>query len=229
MLIPSERIQALTNFADPTIELNDSVSKTTKVESRNILPYIQPDLDYLVRLNLEAICRYEKQFHVLKYNFQIGSKKIVDEMIINCDLRYIYVEKNSWVPYNLRYWVPPILVDIFKTVEVDWPLVYMSGSEIIDLMQKLTPVFEFIESIPIIIDSRHTTIDFVVEWDGIRFYMTNYYLTSLFVGAGGFWLLTSWVCLLTSLVFLSYILRDTEEKTSVKTIDRKVDREVNTK
>lgn len=229
MLIPSERIQAPTNFADPTIELNVFVSKATKVESLNILPYIQPDLDYLVRLNLEAICRYEKQFHVLKYNFQIGSKKIVDEMIINCDLRYIYVEKNSWVPYNLRYWVPPILVDIFKTVEVDWPLVYMSGSEIIDLMQKLTPVFEFIENIPIIIDSRHTTIDFVVEWDGIRFYMTNYYLTSLFVGAGGFWLLTSWVCLLTSLVFLSYILRDTEEKTSVKTIDRKVDREVNTK
>lgn len=211
MLIPAERILVATDFVNVGSEMS-KYAKATRVEPRGFLQWVQPDLDYLIRLNMEAICRYEKQFQVLKYTFSIDSVSVSDELIVNCDLRYIYVEKNNWVPYNLRYWVPPVMVDVFKTVKVDWPVIYLSGKEIINLAQQLVPVFEFEDPLPLVLDSRHTTIDFVVEWDGIRYYMSNYYLTSLVLGAGGFWLLTSWICLVSSLVVLGYIVGATDEE-----------------
>lgn len=215
MLIPSERILVATDFVNPGSEVLE-YARATRVEPREFLPLVQPDLDYLIRLNLQAICRFEKQFHVLPYHFKIDLVTVSDELIVNCDLRYIYVEKNKWVPYNLRYWVPPALVDIFKTVKVDWPVIYLTGAEIIKQVQQAAPVFEFENPLPLILDSRHTTIDFVVEWDGIRYYMSNYYLTSFVLGAGGFWILTSWICLLTSLAFLGYIVATDEEDLKVK-------------
>lgn len=224
MLIPTERIQVATKFYSGDTGIRENFThavwdRSTRVDPLAVLPFVtlNQDLTFLVRLNLHAICQWEKSFQMLHYTFKLSDDRtIVDELLVNCDLRYIYVEKNRLVPYNLRYWVPPILVDIFKTVKTDWPIVYLHGSDLAEILRKLEPIFKFVDAQPILIDSRKTTIDFVVEWEGIRYYMVNFYITSFVVGAGGFWLLSSWICILSSLLFQSYFLTASDEKVQIK-------------
>lgn len=207
MLIPTERILVPTKF----LARGNSLQEYLKVDPLTALPFLRlnRDLSFLVRLNLHAICRTEKSYQELDYTFQMADMpRILDTLIVNCDLRYIYVEKNKWVPYNLRYWVPPIMVDIYKLVRVDWPLVYLKGSDLVLMLQQSDPSFGFKSTAPVIVDSRKTTVDFVVEWEGIRYYMVNFYVTSFLVGVGGFWIVSSWMCVVSSLVFLGYFFSD---------------------
>lgn len=225
MLIPTERIQVPTKFeaGEAHWEHIRSTSRlarerSTLVDSLAVLPFVRinQDLTYLIRLNLNAVCNYEKSFQVLEYTFNSSHGVISDEMLVNCDLRYIYVEKNNFIPYNLRYWVPPILVDIFKTVRTDWVIVQLHGLELLDLLTHLNPIFKFANSDPIFINSRQTTMDFVVEWEGIRYYMVNFYVTSFILGVGGFWVLSAWICLISSVISLRYFTSPDDSKTYIK-------------
>ena len=49
--------------------------------------YKRTRIFFLVRLNLNAVCRLEKSFQ-----FNFGNQTFADDVIVNCDLRYIYVE-----------------------------------------------------------------------------------------------------------------------------------------
>ncbi|KAF5210090.1 hypothetical protein E0198_002950 [Clavispora lusitaniae] len=37
-------------------------------------------------------CRLEKSFQLIEYQFNFGSQTFADDVIVNCDSRYIYVE-----------------------------------------------------------------------------------------------------------------------------------------
>lgn len=219
-LIPTERIQIPTKL---TTNGDLANSKAFVLDASEVLPFIRrnQDLQYLMRLNLNAICKLEKLYQEMEYIFRISdSSDFHDEFLVNCDSRYIYAEKNMFVPYNLRYWVPPILVDIFKLVKTDWPLIYSSGKDLYGLLQNQQPIFTFKDSSALFIDYRRSTIDLVVEWEGIRYYLVNFYITSLIIGAGGFWLLSSWICVVSSLFFQAYFQEEEagKQKTQKKEI-----------
>lgn len=216
-LVPTERIKVPTRFLYD--ETSITGAKATVVDAQTLLPFVtlNEDLNFLIRLNLNAICKMEKSYQEMSYTFTLSDDvKIFDDLLVNCDLRYIYAENNWLVPYNLRYWVSPILVNIFKLVRTDWPLVYLTGKELAPLLRHMDPVFAFKYPEALIIKSRESTIDLVVEWQGIRYYLVNFYVTSFVLGAGGFWLLSSWVCVLSSLLFQSYFKGTDEEEKTVK-------------
>lgn len=206
MLIPTERLGVPARF----LELNHL--QTATINPRAVIPFLKrnSDLLFLVRLNLHSICIKEQSFHLLDYTFKL-LKSYESSLIVNCDLRYIYVEKNNWIPYNLRYWVPPILVDIFKFVKVERPLVHVTGEELLRIFSFEKPVLTFKDpKLPIIIDSSKTTLDFVIEWEGIRYYLVNYFLTSFAIGVVFFWILSSAVCILSTLFFWNYFSQEVE-------------------
>lgn len=210
VLIPTERMRVPSKFGAP-----DSAGlldlKLSIIDARPILPFLErhQDLEFLVRLSLHGVCLVEKSFQQLPYEFNLTLQlSFNDKILVNCDSRYIYVEKNSWVPYNLRYWVPPIFVNIFKYVDVDFPLIYIQGKELYDIVKNERQTFRFDHALTVLIDSRKTFADFVIEWEGIRFYLVNYYFTSLIIGTVAFWLLSTWFFALSALFFLMYFSLD---------------------
>lgn len=205
MLIPVERFALATNF----IMKESATSLTSASADIDPTPAISflkrhAGLPFSVRINLNAVCFIEKSYHLLSYVFRPNpAQESKSSFIINCDSRYIYVDRNHWIPYHLRYWVPPIFVDIFKTVHVDHPLVYMTGGELVDALQSQMSYLKFNDVCPILIDVTKTTLDFVIEWDGIRFYLVNYYYTSLFFGVLIFWAVSSFTCIVSTAYFYS--------------------------
>ncbi|OVF11395.1 putative glutathione synthetase [Clavispora lusitaniae] len=49
--------------------------------------YKRTRIFFSVRLNLNAVCRLEKSFQ-----FNLGNQTFADDVIVNCNSRYIYVE-----------------------------------------------------------------------------------------------------------------------------------------
>lgn len=208
-MIPSERISVPIKFT----QLPDSPKRTTVVSGASVLPFVRDHLDlrYSIRFNLHAVCLVEKLFQMLQYEFQLPPYSTGDDILVNCDSRYIYVAKNSWIPYNLRYWSPPILVDILKFVNVEETLISIEGAELLMLLDGNLPIFTFIDPRAILINTKKSSVDFVIEWDGIRYYLVHFYWTSLFIGAGAIWLTSSWFCVVCALASLVYFSQEKEE------------------
>lgn len=204
-MIPSERVSAPARF----FSLPNQKGKESTFHLEHVMPFLRQhgDLEFTVNLNMNAICRLEKLFQVLSYLFTIDPQHLYSgEFLVNCDSRYIYVAKNRWIPYNLRYWTPPVLVDILKLVQVEEPLFTMSGKELILVLVNQTslPVFVFEDTSAVLIDSKKSTLDFVIQWDGLRYYLVNFYWTSLIIGVGSIWICSSFFCLLAMLISLVY-------------------------
>lgn len=205
-LVPTERfsIPLSSRSVDSTGNL------VTAFVSNPAAQYVtaNPDFDYLVRLNLNAICRQEKSFHQLSYGFLIAGVAVESEHIINCDLRYIYAEKNWWIPYHLRYWVPPILVDILKLVKADIELLEVSGVALrlhLEPLHTLNCSLTLVDLSFLMVDWKQSSIDLVLRWTGVRYYLVEYYYTSLVIGVLLFWGVCSTVCLASALIFLAYL------------------------
>lgn len=222
-MIPTERVTVPTKFQS----LPDLKGKESHISVDHVMPFLRQhrELDFTISLNLNAICRLEKLFQVLSYLFTIDSKweavhdtiteplpetlpnySYKGEFLVNCDSRYIYVSKNRWIPYNLRYWTPPVLVDILKLVKVEEPIFTMKGKDLISIFEKQSklPVFRFDDVSAVLIDSKLSTLDFVIQWDGLRYYLVNFYWTSLLIGAGSIWVVSSFFCLLATLISLVF-------------------------
>lgn len=199
MLIPRNRMGIPMNFQ------SSIPGPKATVDMRPLLAFVEQnrDLVFSIRMNLHAICTREQSFHLLSYIFLLRWQRFESSFIVNCDLRYIYVKKNNWIPYHLRYWVPPILVDIFKMVKEDHPLAYMTGEKLLELASSNT-VFAFKDQLPLIIDPVNTSLDVVIEWVGIRYYLANYSITSFVIGVGSFWFLSTIVCMMSTLFFWNY-------------------------
>ncbi|KAF7581374.1 putative integral membrane protein [Clavispora lusitaniae] len=215
MLVPTERMQTPTKLLQ-----NTDGWKTASIDPSPAIPYLKANQDLLfsVRLNLNAVCRLEKSFQLIEYQFNFGNQTFADDVIVNCDSRYIYVEKNWWIPYHLRYWVPPLFVDIFKFVKKEIPLVDMSGSQLLSILSASNSTVQLDKYNVLLIDSKNTSIDFVVKWSGLRYYLVEFYFTSFFIGVFGFWLACSLTCVITALVFSSYLSAPKEEVVDTKMI-----------
>lgn len=210
-MIPAERVSIPTKF----LSVPNHPAKQSLLDVVEVMSFLRrnQELDFSVNLNLNAICRVEKLFQVLSYQFQLNSGfEFNDEFIVNCDSRYIYVARNNWIPYNLRYWMPPILVNILKPVQVDEPIVTMRASDLILALETedTRPVITLDDASALVVNSKKSSIDFVIQWNGIRYYLVNYYLTSLVLGTTSIWVMSSFFCLMSALVSLVYFSLETD-------------------
>lgn len=204
-LVPTERFSVPLS---PHPEINARL--VASFDSASAAQYVSanPDFDYLVRLNLNAICTQEKSFHRLQYDFLVAHVNVSSEYIINCDLRYIYAEKNWWIPYHLRYWVPPIWVDILKLVNAEIDLVDIAGVDLrqsLGALNSLESALTLIGLLFLMVDWRKSSIDLVLKWTGIRYYLVEYYYTSFAIGVLMFWGACSTTCVVSALMFLTYV------------------------
>lgn len=177
---------------------------------------------YDVKLNTQYYCPSgNNEEFLVSYDVYNESDIITMESMssgvfdIVCGFRFIHGEHNWLVPYNLKYWVPPILVNNKRHLNLNEIIFSLKASEIVE-------TFRYSKNIKIKLDDeivfKPGTIDlqFIVKWNGIRYYLFNYYYTCLIIGVGLFWFISCFVSFLTSIAIWSKF------SNNVSTHDRKV-------
>lgn len=217
LLIPQEMVQIPLQFTDmPHPE--HGVIKQTHMDLVKFIPKLckQEHVNYLIRMNLEIHCNRNRNDDIFPI---IDTMTIVDtpfnaskQFLLNCDTRYIYNGNNMWVPYNLRYWIPPIFINIDKNVNIKSDLMMMSSGDLNTGLHHLVKL-EVLKDV--IINHDNSFLEFIIQWDGFRYYITKYYYRSLIVGVTGFYVLAIVQIALFNMMFM---VAETSED-SVKTED----------
>lgn len=204
MLIPTERIRLPTQLVD----------YEATIDGTSVLPFLQKnkDLRFVVQGSLHVVCNTENAYLTVWYDYELLKQLLYkDQVIVNCETQDMYTHNNNWVPYNLRYWVPPILTNTHRVVDVTFPIVHVTGEQLHAFVKARKQVLRLSHASGMLVDSRKTFVDFVIEWDGIRYYLVRYYFLSLAIGVFIFWVLSSWVFTLSSLACLAYFSLDSPQ------------------
>lgn len=178
-------------FVDLVDTNSNSVSRQSVNDFRHLIHDFgqQKDVDYLVNLNLEFHCnrnRNDDVFPILN-TFSIANTdvNVTKQMLLNCDTRNIYNSNNMIIPYNLRYWVPPKLIDIERKVNIESNMVVLNSDQLVKMLRGLVTV-EVLQGV--IINHENSYLEFIIQWDGFRYYITKYYWRSLCVGVFMFYM-----------------------------------------
>lgn len=166
-----------------------------------------PTIKYEIGLNLNVVCNRKNYDDIYNINsvFSIEDKLVSNNsFLLNCDTRFIYNENNWFIPYRLRFWVPPILTNIDKLINIKSPLIMVTGKQLLELISEDERIRGALLHLDkrLIIDNNNSFLEMTVQWDGMRYYMLNYYFTSLFIGVLIFWIPSSFICLISSMIVL---------------------------
>ncbi|CAH6721003.1 hypothetical protein CLIB1444_05S01442 [[Candida] jaroonii] len=159
-----------------------------------------PTLNYDVIVNMEILCNRNRNddIYPLFTNVQLSGQVHDSQFILNCDARYLYHENNWFIPYNLRFWTPPFLTNINKNTNLKVKATSVSTKDL-DFKQDVMVTI----SKDIIINNYETFLEFHVNYQGFRFYITQYYYLSMIIGVSIFWSFGVSVSALTCLYFFS--------------------------
>lgn len=148
----------------------------------------------------------------IRYNIQ---NSVLDQFtqgsfILNCDPLQIYQLKNKLVPYNLRYWVSPNVVDYAQSRSIELDVFEIKGSQLAHNkhLPRNGETFLF-DDFKIEMDSQgensggYIIEDYVshawfeIKWTGFRYYLVKYYYTFYILGTAVFFAIMLLVSVVT--------------------------------
>ncbi|KAK6463703.1 hypothetical protein DFJ63DRAFT_335220 [Scheffersomyces coipomensis] len=158
-----------------------------------------PLLDYKVSLNFEILCDTVKKGDVYQNSYSIindQSEPLFDhEFYVDCDSRYIYNNNNDLVPYNLRFWVPPMVVNIKRSIGFQLSNYRLNGKTLPSTFES----FQILIDKSFIIVQDSSFIEFEIVYTGFRYYLVKHYYKCLFIGVLVFWSISCSTSFLTSM------------------------------
>lgn len=158
-----------------------------------------PYLVYKWNVNLNLVCGDELKNKLFTVDYAIISQNATvfnDFFILDCDISASHVHNNWFVPYNLRFWMPPITVNYDRSIDMALNKFKQPGHE---LMNKSTQFRIELQEIPgLIVNNDRSWMDFQIEFSGFRYYIVKYYILSFLVGVFSFWSTNTIVCLITT-------------------------------
>lgn len=206
----------------PRIPLNPTITRSFEDPGSTILdlsqfwsdhPYkFDKLLHYEWNLHLDIFCDVQKNGAVFKIPYKIvnvlnGAERdlLVSSFILDCDSRYIHHSNNRLVPFNLRFWVPPAIVDINRSIKFNLRKLILKGGALTGDIRKIKVIFEganFFKT-----NDDDTYLQFQVKFTGFRYYLVEHFYFCYVLGVAMLWFISSFVCVLMS----SYILFSEEE------------------
>ncbi|CAK7894344.1 hypothetical protein CAAN1_02S06238 [[Candida] anglica] len=126
--------------------------------------------------------------------------------LIHCDPRTIHSTFNSWIPYNLRLWVPPFLTHNERVNIVSTKIGSISALGLANHLGRSDGKIEYELDTPLLVDIEKSSLLVNVEWQGIRYYLFNHYYICFLIGVTLFWATSSIVNFVISMT-VWYILR----------------------
>lgn len=220
-LIPNEVIKVPLEFQyHDTALSHEGFEHVTMIDFSKLIPIVskEPSFNYLVNLNIEVYCNKNRidDIFPIAHELTIGNSSVTlrSQFVLNCDSRFLYHNKNGIIPYNLRFWTPPIITDIAKSVEINSPYTVINAK---DLVTAITSDNSHQGKLKwdqdLVVNFQTSFLEFKIMWHGFRFYLTYYYKASLVVGVLFLWSLSSFICLVTGVfMFTSDIKQEQQNK-----------------
>lgn len=205
VLVPISMLAYLT-FQDHSLPLEvvtvplqfDSWGQITATPDLKYLKF-QPELKYQVSLKLQVFCNRNRNDDIFRIptTLTLGPITKTSHFILNCDARYLYQQNNRLVPYNLRFWVSPIFSNLNKNVRIDVPFLQADGRELTRLLRGTSSV-SITGSPPV--DDQNSYLEFLVQWDGYRYYLQKYPIVLFLYGVSVFWSFAATVSMFVAMV-----------------------------
>ncbi|KAK6197307.1 uncharacterized protein RJT21DRAFT_123101 [Scheffersomyces amazonensis] len=161
-----------------------------------------PLLQYQINVKFDVLCDSTKRGDVYKNSYSIISENdkvlVSHEFYIDCDARYIYNNNNWLIPYNLRFWSPPPLVNIKRSIGFNLAHLRLTGNQLPKEFKNFTIVLEN----PFIVIQDTSKLEFEIIYTGFRYYLVKHYYKCFVVGVVFFWYISCVSSFITS-VYLS--------------------------
>lgn len=202
-----------TSSATQSIHVTGENSPTSNYE-------FDPLVKYRWNIHLNLICGDRLKGKLIPVNYYISSDNLTlyeNFFILDCDTRYAHNVNNQLIPYNLRFWMPPITVNFDRSVLINLDKYTSLGSDLAFTTKKLSIQLQQVAGL--IVDNDRSWLDFQMEFNGFRYYINKYYTTSFIVGVGSFWSTNTILCLITALYVLDRSFQDTEDQPKIDKID----------
>lgn len=76
------------------------------------------------------------------------------------------------------------MTNIDKLINIKSPLTVVTGKQLLELMSEDERTSNALLRLDkrLVIDNNNSFLEMKIQWDGMRYYMLNYYFTSLFIG-----------------------------------------------
>lgn len=189
--------------ASSPIPLLFTSSPTQSINISPALSEFDPLINYRWIVNLDLFCGdiLKGKFIPVDYKILIEENKPLYSgfFILDCDSRYSHNANNDLVPYNLRFWLPPILVNFERKLSLVLDKFISTGEDLSKFAS--SPLAIQLEPIPgLIIDSSF--LSFQMEFTGFRYYIVKYRFISFLIGVIAFWSTSSALCSVTALYVL---------------------------
>ncbi|KAK6459262.1 uncharacterized protein RJT20DRAFT_132402 [Scheffersomyces xylosifermentans] len=206
--------QTLIPHSSPRIPLvfhgvrSHTVSEPTLVEHALRRYEFDTLLKYNLNLNLVVVCspfdinNYKVPYSIVDQT--TNTRLFNDTFFLDCDPNVIYSSNNLYIPFNLRFWVSPVLVDLSRSIQFSLTKLGMSGKQ----------VLEKLGHFKVEVDQRLTILDdvsyvqFEAEYNGFRYYLVKHYYICLIIGTGIFWATSASIGSLTSFIILQKYSQD---------------------
>lgn len=167
-------------------------------------------LDYEWNLHLDVYCKSYKNGEIFKVPYKIVHKTyhgdvtlLESSFILDCDSRYIHHSNNRLIPFNLRFWAPPAMVDIGRSLKLNLRKLVLSGKTLAEIRTIQVQV----SSDNFWTNDDNTYLQLLVKFSGFRYYLVEHFYLCYILGVGILWLNSSVLCLLMS----SYVLFSEED------------------
>ncbi|MCH0629283.1 hypothetical protein JNB11_04830 [Kocuria palustris] len=162
-----------------------------------------PLLSYKWQIHLNVVCGDSLQGRVVQLDwlvYQLEEVYYEDTFILDCDARSIHSTKNRFVPFNLRFWVPPVVVDINRDVDILLDKFHMPGHILANPLDKFTIQ---VEPTPgLLINNENSYLDFQIKFTGFRYYLRRHYIFFGLIGILACWGINSLIAVTTALLVL---------------------------
>lgn len=168
-----------------------------------------PLLSYKWQIHLNVVCGDSLQGRVVQLDwlvYQLEEVYYEDTFILDCDARSIHSSKNRFVPFNLRFWVPPVAVDINRDVDIVLDKFHMPGILLANPLDQFTIK---VEPTPgLLINNDNSYLDFQITFTGFRYYLRKHYILFGIIGIFACWSINSLVAVVTALLVLGTLNDD---------------------
>lgn len=172
------------------------------VELDNVRDQLHEDLNvrYNVDFNLKIVCNrwYSDVYDLEIMLYQEPFLEVKESLLFNCEAAGVYQQNNVLIPYNLRYWFPPILTNVERSVNIKTTLAALTGKEIIQLSNTKNSALTISLARNLLVDNSASFIEIVSELQGPRYYLARYSVSSFIAGVSLIWVSSSLACLLTT-------------------------------
>ncbi|KAI5952656.1 hypothetical protein KGF54_003523 [Candida jiufengensis] len=202
------------NIFDNYNQENDNILISNLISTSNFENFKFDDKSpYIFKIKLNLYCsknlQHTKCINKIDYIFNSTLK---NSFILDCDPVSVYSNKNQFIPYGFKNYIPSNIINFQKNNEIELDIFEIMGdklnqenNKILNLVGTSTE-FDYNKLLlnniqNYIIDDNESFAWFEIKWTGFRYYLVKYYYFFYVLGTLIFWIISS-----TTSVLIGYAM-----------------------